>query len=247
MPDESAFTYIPGPDDSPLLFICDHASNALPADYGDLGLPASQFARHIAWDIGAAALTRTLTERFAAPAFLGAWSRLLIDLNRGADDPTIVMKISDGAIIPGNAGADEAETARRIARFHAPYHAALRAAIDARLAAGVAPTLISMHSFTPRWKGRARPWSVGVLWDRDARLAAPLIEALAAEGGFEVGDNEPYHGALVGDTLWTHGTMRGLPHALIEVRQDLIDDAAGVARMADVIERAARRALDAMV
>jgi len=242
-PDEQAFELIPGPADSPVLFLCDHASNAVPAAYGDLGLDAAQLQRHIAYDIGAAELTRMLAAEFKAPAVLGRWTRLLIDLNRGPDDPTIVMRLSDGALIPGNARADEAEFQRRIALFHAPYHAALTTAIDAALAAGVSPTLVSMHSFTPAWRGMPRPWHVGVLWDRDARLARPLLAAFEAEGDLVVGDNEPYHGALEGDTMWTHGTMRGLPHALIEVRQDLIGDAACVQRMAGIVARALRRAL----
>ena len=166
-----------------------------------------------------------LSERFIIfPAFLGAWSRLLIDLNRGADDPTIVMKLSDGSIIPGNVlgspEADRAEVADRIARIHAPYHAAISAALD-RI--GPEAVIVSMHSFTPSWKGRPRPWQVGVLYDRDTRLSAPLMTRLQG-AGFIVGDNEPYSGALKGDTLYQHGTLRGLPHVLIEIRQDLIAD-----------------------
>ena len=163
-------------------------------------------------------MTRALAGLYAAPAFLGGWSRLLIDLNRGADDPTIVMKLSDGSVIPGNAHADAAEVARRIAAFHAPYHGAIAAALDSM---GPDAVVISIHSFTPAWKGRPRPWEVGVLYDRDRRLADPLMRRLS-EAGFTVGDNEPYSGALEGDTLYQHGTLRGLPHALIEIRQDLI-------------------------
>ena len=135
------------------------------------------------------------------------------------------MKLSDGSIIPGNRrDAEAAEVARRIDTFHAPYHAAIAAALDRM---GPDAVVVSMHSFTPAWKGRPRPWEVGVLYDRDSRLAAPLM-AQAAEAGFAVGDNEPYSGALEGDTLYQHGTLRGLPHVLIEIRQDLIagDDAA---------------------
>jgi predicted N-formylglutamate amidohydrolase len=238
-----AFERLPGPAAAPLLFLCDHASNAVPDSHGDLGLEPAQFARHIAWDIGAGALTRALAAAFGAPALLGRWSRLLIDLNRGPDDPTIVMKISDGALIPRNAAATTEEVADRIARWHAPYHAAITTTIDASLAAGTAPTLVSMHSFTPAWKGMPRPWHVGILWDRDPRFAVPLIEAFAAEPGLVVGDNEPYHGRLEDDTMWTHGTLRGLPHALIEIRQDLIADAAGVTKMAEIVARAMRRAL----
>src|ERR1700757_4822019 len=125
---ENAFEAIPGVPGSRLLLLCDHASNALPE--GLLGLDPVLLATHIAHDIGAAAVTRALARAYGAPAFLGSWSRLLIDLNRGADDPTLVMKLSDGSIIPGNRDADAAEVARRIARFHAPYHAAIAAQLD---------------------------------------------------------------------------------------------------------------------
>ena len=128
---ESAFEFIPAmAAGAPILLLCDHASNSLPAAYGALGLPAHLFGTHIAYDIGAAHVTRALATAYGAAAVLGRWSRLLIDLNRGADDPTLVMKLSDGSIIPGNAGADAAEVARRIADFHAPYHAAISTEID---------------------------------------------------------------------------------------------------------------------
>jgi predicted N-formylglutamate amidohydrolase len=223
---------------SPLLLLCDHASNALPPDLGTMGLAPGLFSTHIAYDIGAAAVTRALAAAYGAPAVLGRWSRLLIDLNRGADDPTIVMKLSDGSIIPGNRDADGAEVARRIAAWHAPYHAAIAAELD-RIGTGA--VVLSLHSFTPSWKKVPRLWEVGILYDRDARLAAPLMARLA-EAGFVVGDNEPYTGALDGDTLNIHGTRRGLPHVLIEIRQDLIaDDAAAVqfaARLKPIIDTA---------
>jgi predicted N-formylglutamate amidohydrolase len=217
---ENAFEAIQATSESRLLFVCDHASNALPQ--GALGLDPGLLETHIAHDIGAAAVTRALAAAYGAPAFLGVWSRLLIDLNRGADDPTIVMKLSDGSIIPGNVlgNAEAAEVARRITAFHAPYHAAITAELDRM---GPEAVVISMHSFTPAWKGRPRPWEVGILYDRDRRLADPLMVRLE-EAGFVVGDNEPYSGALEGDTLYQHGTLRGLPHVLIEVRQDLIAD-----------------------
>jgi len=223
---------------SPLLLLCDHASNALPPEVGTLGLAPGLFSTHIAYDIGVAAVTRALAAAYGAPALLGRWSRLLIDLNRGADDPTIVMKLSDGSIIPGNRDAGTAEVARRIAAWHAPYHAAIACELD-RIGSGA--VLLSLHSFTPSWKKVPRPWEVGILYDRDARLAAPLMARLA-EAGFVVGDNEPYTGALDGDTLNIHGTRRGLPHVLIEIRQDLIaDDAAAVqftARLKPVLDAA---------
>ncbi|HVV93131.1 MAG TPA: N-formylglutamate amidohydrolase [Hyphomicrobiales bacterium] len=227
---------IAGEERAPLLLICDHASNALPPAYGTLGLQAAEFARHIAWDIGAAAVTRGLAQRLGAPAILTGFSRLLIDPNRGPDDPTLVMKLSDGAVIPGNARADEAEIAARVAAFHAPYHAAIGAALDMTLGRGQVPAILSLHSFTPRWKTFVRPWQAALLWDRDPRLAQPMIAALRAEG-LVIGDNEPYDGALENDTLYRHATARGLPHALVEIRQDLLGDEAGIETW---VERLAR-------
>ena len=223
---------VAGAHDCGVLFLCDHASSALPAEYGYLGLPAGEFERHIAFDIGAAELTRALARHFGAPALLTHFSRLLIDPNRGADDPTLVMRLSDRTIVPGNARISDAEIERRRQCFWQPYREAVAARIEAMLASGFAPAIVSIHSFTPVWKGLARPWEVAVLWDSDPRMAAPFIAALRAEG-LTVGDNEPYDGALVGDTLYAHATQRGLAHMLIETRQDLVGDAAGVAHWAE--------------
>ncbi len=163
-----------------------------------LGLPPEQLERHIAYDIGIEWLTRAMARRLGAPAILSRFSRLLIDPNRGPDDPTLVMRVADGALVPGNARIEAAEVEARKARFHAPYHGAIAAVLDAMLARGVAPVIVSLHSFTPVMKGVARPWQVGVLWDADPRLPDPLMRLLAAEGDLVVGDNEPYDGALAG-------------------------------------------------
>lgn len=223
-----------------MILLADHARNTVPAEYADLGLPHAQFQRHIAYDIGVEAVTRGLARVLGCPALMATYSRLLIDPNRGADDPTLIMRVSDGAVVPGNAGVDEAERERRIARFHRPYHAAIKAEIDLALAQGLDPVLVSLHSFTPTWKGIARPWDVGVLWDQDRRFAFYLLEAFRAGGELCVGDNEPYSGALEGDTLYTHGTSRGLRHGLIEIRQDLIARQSGVddwiSRLAPILE-----------
>ncbi|WP_406854767.1 N-formylglutamate amidohydrolase [Alsobacter sp. KACC 23698] len=218
---------LPGDPASGVVLLCDHASNAIPAEYASLGLPAGQLERHIAYDIGIAATTRRMAEILGCPAVFSTFSRLLIDPNRGEDDPTLVMRLSDGAVVPGNAKADRAEVERRLARFYRPYDRAVEAAIAASLEAGPPPMVVSMHSFTPAWKGAPRPWHVTVLWDADPRLPLPLIEALQAEGDLVVGDNEPYDGALAGDTINRHATARGLSNALIEVRQDLIGTEAG--------------------
>lgn len=212
-----------------LLFLADHASNAIPDDYGGLGLPTAALERHIAYDIGVRSLTVALAERFGAPAVLSRFSRLLIDPNRGLDDPTLVMRLSDGAIVPGNAQHDAAERGRRIARFWRPYDAAVGETIAAMRATGRLPIIVSIHSYTPVWRGWARPWHAGILWNRDPRLPVPLIAALRREPGLIVGENEPYDGALAGDCLDRHARVAGLPHVLIEVRQDLIAEAIGVA------------------
>lgn len=231
---------IEGAFDSGLILLCDHASNAVPPDLGDLGLPAAQFQRHIAYDIGAASVTRELARRLNAPAILTAFSRLIIDPNRGRDDPTLVMRLSDGAIVPRNRHVDEREVARRIARFYDPYDAAIGAMIDGAFRSGIEPAIVSTHSFTPFWRGWPRPWHVGILWDADGRLALPLIEGLRRDTALVVGDNEPYDGALAGDTMDRHATRRGLASALIEIRQDLIADAAGAhvwaKRFADLLQ-----------
>jgi predicted N-formylglutamate amidohydrolase len=218
-----SFEIVPGPATSRYVIVCDHASNAIPPEYAGLGLDPVQRKRHIAFDLGAEALTRALAAKLGAPAVLSRFSRLLIDPNRGDDDPTLVMKLSDGAIVPGNAGVDDAEVQRRIARFSAPYHAAISRTVDRTLAAGVTPTLFSIHTFTPIFHDGPRPWHCAVLWERDARFAAPLLEALRADTELVTGENEPYAGALEGDSMTRHGLDRGLPHAIVEVRQDLLE------------------------
>lgn len=226
-------TVIPGTVASGVVLLCDHASNAFPPELDRLGLPEGECLRHIAYDIGAAGLTRRLAGRLGAPAVLSGYSRLLIDCNRGADDPTLIMKLSDGAIVPGNRHVDAAEQARRIRLYYEPYHSAIDALIDQSLAAGIPPVLLSIHTFTPVWKGVPRPWHCGVLWDRDHRLPGPLLTALRAEPDLVVGDNQPYSGRLEGDCLCQHGTRRGLAHAIVEIRQDLVSDDAGEAHWAE--------------
>ena len=175
-----------------------------------------------------------------APAVLSTYSRLVVDPNRGLDDPTLVMRYSDGAIVPGNATIDAAEIARRSARFWAPYRQEIAAAADVMIGTGEPPALISIHSFTPVMRGFGRPWKIGILWDRDGRLAKPLIEALRAEPDLrkdDVGDNEPYGGGLPGDTIDAIATSRGLANALVEIRQDLIAESEDALRWAERIAR----------
>ncbi|AJY46344.1 N-formylglutamate amidohydrolase [Martelella endophytica] len=229
MPNVNAFEILDGEYDRGLVLLADHATARVPESYGNLGLDPSVFTRHIAYDIGVEMLTRKLAETLSCPAVMSTFSRLLIDPNRGEDDPTLVMKISDGAIIPANHPLSEEERHYRLDHFHRPYHTAVGGVLE-RVArqSGRVPLVLSIHSFTHAWKGVARPWHAGVLWDGDPRIARPLIDRLAAIEGVVVGDNEPYDGALKGDTMNRHCMETGIPHALLEVRQDLIGDEAGV-------------------
>ncbi len=228
-----------------LVILCDHASNALPQGYGTLGLPPAELQRHIAWDIGAAAVTRHLSAALDAPAVMTRVSRLLIDVNRGEDDPTLIMRLSDGAIIPGNRHLDEAEREARISRWYRPYDDAIKRTVSKVATTGRPPVLFAIHSFTENWKGVPRPWHVGVLWERDRRIAMPLLDALRREGDLVVGDNEPYPGQYEGDTLWRHATKDGLPFCSIEIRQDLIADEAGQTAWGNRIARILTEVLEA--
>ncbi len=227
MPYRSPFESLHEGGDTRLVLACDHASNAVPVPYDSLGLPAASFTRHIAYDLGVHDLVSALSGRLNAPAVLAGFSRLLIDPNRGEDDPTLVMRLSDGEIIPGNADADAAEIGRRLANYHRPYHAAIDAALDRALNAGVVPMLVSIHSFTPVWRGRVRRWHCGILWWGDKPTADFCLTYLRSMKDLTVGDNQPYSGELEGDCMDRHGNKRGISHVLIEIRQDLISTEEG--------------------
>lgn len=222
------FEIIDGDYDKGMVLLADHAMNRLPPQYGRLGLPDSAFLRHIAFDIGVERLTRRLAAMLGVPAVLGCFSRLLIDPNRGEDDPTLIMKISDGAIIPGNHPMTGEEWQIRLNTYHRPYHRAVEKTLARASASGRAPLVLSLHSFTPFWKNFSRPWHASVLWDSDDRAVLPLLSMLREAGDIVVGDNEPYDGALKGDTMYRHCMVPGIPHTLLEVRQDLIGDEAGM-------------------
>jgi predicted N-formylglutamate amidohydrolase len=219
-----SFEVIAGAARGGIMIMADHASNAMPVEFAGLGLPPEELQRHIAYDIGVEWLTLAMAEHLEAPAVLSRFSRLLIDPNRGDDDPTLVMRLSDGAVIPGNARIDRQGVEGRMRRFSLPYHHAVSSVIDAMTATGVIPAVVSIHSFTPCMKGRERPWHVGILWDSDPRLPLALLDVLRRDTALIVGDNEPYDGALKGDSMARHCISRGIAHILIEVRQDLIAD-----------------------
>jgi len=217
---------------------CDHAGRAIPCRLDGLGLPEHETWRHIAWDIGIAAVARKLSRLLDAAVILQTYSRLVIDCNRDPKAPSSIPEISETTEIPGNSGlTDTARTARINAVFR-PYHDTIAAALDRRKAAGRASVLVALHSFTPVFKGVARPWHAAVLYDRDARLARSLFELLSAEEGLVVGDNEPYRVTDLTDyTVPVHGERRGLPYVEIEIRQDQIAEPSG---QRDWAERLAR-------
>ena len=242
----SPFELVEGSRHRGLVLVADHAGRELPDEYGDLGLPAAEFDRHIAYDIGVEAVTRRLAAALDAPAVMARFSRLLIDPNRGEDDPTLIRQLYDGTVVPANYPMAGEERERRLERFYRPYHDAVAALVASVAAAsGAPPFIFSVHSFTPVMQGLSRPWHVGILWDRDDRAVTPLIEALAADPVLVVGDNEPYDGALRGDTMFRHAIVNGFAHALVEIRQDLIADDAGAeewaARLAPIVDAVNRR------
>ena len=230
---------------SPLIIICDHASNRVPAAYGDLGLPPMEFQRHIAWDIGTAGITEILARRFDAPAILSEVSRLLIDCNRRFEDPSLTPAISDGTEVPANRNVPMAERETRWRLYHQPYHQAIWAAIERKLARGQRPILVSIHSMTPVLKAIARPWQIAVCWLDDQRLSAPMLGALRARPGIKVGDNQPYRLDLHEDySVPVHAMRRGLKHLLVEFRQDEVADDSGQKRWADLFGDCLERVLE---
>ncbi len=218
----AGYRVLGGRSDAGIVLLCDHASNALPAEFGTLGLANSELQRHIAYDIGAAAITEHLSRMLGAPAVLSRYSRLLIDINRGDDDPTLIMRLSDGAVIPGNAQLTTVERRQRINTYWKPYHDAVARVVANCRASGRAPVIFSVHSMTNVWKGVPRPWHVSILWSDDDRLAAALLDGFRADDALVVGDNQPYHGSLEGDTLWQHARPHNLRSVTIEYRQDLV-------------------------
>jgi predicted N-formylglutamate amidohydrolase len=224
---------------APVLLVCDHASRSVPKALGDLGLPATAFDRHIAWDIGAADVARHLAEAFDAPLVMSGYSRLVLDPNRATDNPTSIPAVSDGQHVPANDGLAVRERTRRVVALFEPYHAAIATALAAFKRRRVVPAVVSVHSCTPVFQGFARPWHVGVLWNQDARLARPLIARLAAMKGIVVGDNQPYSGqGGEGYTVKRHAEAAGLPHVVLEIRQDLIDTRRGARKWAKVVAEA---------
>lgn len=234
--DVPPFEVINGEVSADLVFICDHASKVIPPDLDGLGLAPGDDEKHVAWDIGAGALTRLLANRFRVPAVLSGVSRLVIDCNRYLDDPASILTHSDDVAVPGNAHVTPEEAQRRAARFFHPYHDAIDGLLTRLIGLGRVPVLVSIHSCTDMMEGMQRPWHVGVLWNRDYRVAGPMLEILKRRDGIVVGDNQPYSAALIPCyTTEVHALKRGLPYVILEVRQDLIGDGDGVAQWGAIL------------
>jgi predicted N-formylglutamate amidohydrolase len=222
---------------SRFVIVCDHASNHFPTEYGFLGLADGERVAHIAWDPGALGIAHRLAQKLDAPLVYSTVSRLVIDCNRPLDAPDLIAEASETTRIPGNAKLSEAERQRRIARFYAPYHDAIEDVVEARLAERHATALVAIHSFTRVYRGAARPWEVGVLFDRDRTLADIMIEGLRSEG-LNVGVNEPYSPAdRVYYTLTRHAESRGLASVMLEIRNDLVGSDREEAEWADRFAR----------
>ena len=213
---------------SDLFFTADHAGREIPRRLGRLGLPDSEMTRHIAWDIGMRGVTERLSAELDATAVIQTYSRLVIDCNRDPGVPSAMPEISEHTTIPGNLWLSAADKSARVAAIFTPYHERIAALLDARAAAGRRTVYIAMHSFTPTFKGESRAMEIGVLYNRDARLASILLDLLRAEGDLTVGDNAPYAVSDLTDYgVPRHAEQRGLAHVEIEIRQDLLADVAG--------------------
>lgn len=235
---------------SPIVLICDHASNHLPPRFGTLGLAPGELVKHFAWDPGALATCRLLSQLLDAPLVYGRISRLALDVNRYPSDPDSIVTQGDGQPVPGNVGLSAAERARRAAEIYEPYHAAVEALIAQRLASRTLTAVIALHTFTPVMNGVTRPWHCGVIFAGDGRIGGPLVAGLRAERGLVVGVNEPYAPSdRVYHTMLRHGEARGLPAAMIEVRNDLVADSGGQAawakRLAPLLLGAAQACFEA--
>ena len=232
---------------SPLLLVADHAGVESPRALGRLGVATSEWQRHIAWDIGIAGLARLLSDALDATLIRQNYSRLVIDCNRPLDAASSIPEISELTPIPGNVGLSDAEKAARARPIFSPYHECIEAELERRRQAGRRSALIALHSFTPEFKGVARPWHVALLSNRDRRLAGRLLDLFKQESGLVVGDNEPYFVSDTTDyTIPVHGERHGLPHALVEIRQDLISEDSGQQQWAACLARVLPRAYELM-
>jgi predicted N-formylglutamate amidohydrolase len=230
--------------DSPLVFLCDHAGRRLPRALGNLGVPAGELERHIAYDIGIWPAARQLAAAFDAPLVAQTYSRLVIDCNRPTHVAQSIPEFSELTEIPGNVALSAAQRQARIDALFRPYHDRIEALLDARAAQGLATVLIAMHSFTPVYMGVSRPWTLGLLYNNDARLAGPLLDLMSQDSAHHIGDKLPYAVDDLSDySLPVHGERRGLLHVGFEIRQDLLGDARAQAGWAVWLETMLRRVI----
>ena len=221
--------------EQPVLLICDHASHRFPESLGDMGL--DPFARrcHLAVDIGAGPLTESLASSLGVSAVVHNYSRLVVDCNRQLMDPGAFLEYGDGILVIGNRNLHQADKDLRASALYWPYHCAIDEQVQRLSKVGPPPAFISIHSFTPVLNGESRSWQMGVLWDKDETMRKIFLEGFR-DAGYLVGDNEPYSGKAPQDfTIDHHAEEINLPHVGLEIRQDLIDDAAGVAKIAKVM------------
>lgn len=228
---------IEGDGRTPLLVLCDHASNTVPLSLGTLGIDPKDMARHIAWDVGARAVAERVALSFGGYAVFSGYSRLVIDCNRPLWSKTLVAEVSDGTKVPANRGLEWPAIAKRVEQLYLPYHLAVAEARGRFAANGVRPLVLFVHSFTPQMNGFARPWSIGVPHSSDDSVSRPFTEIMRRIGGFEVGDDEPYGFGDYSDdyTVVEHALSKGLKHLFLEIRQDEIAHEAGVILWSDRI------------
>lgn len=226
---------------SDIVLICEHASNHIPASFNDLGLPPEELTRHIAWDIGAASVTRSLSAMLDAPCFLGTYSRLLIDLNRPVGSSTSIPSRSEATDIPGNTTLGTDDRRRRIETIFDPFQSAISDYLDKRRQQGRATKIVAIHSFTPVFMGESRPWHAGILFNQSVTLGHNIIDQLSRITGLTIGANVPYVIERMSDyAIPVHGEERGLDAVLVEIRQDLIASAGGQAQWARYLHEALR-------
>ena len=244
--DEPSAVVVERPEStSPYLFVCDHAGNRTPRRLGTLGVQDKDLVRHIAWDVGACGLVEEFARRFDATLVKQVYSRLVIDCNRPLDAETSIAKISEGTVVPANQDPSREEVEARQREVFQPYHNTIASIIDKRLANKQPTILLAIHSFTPVYHGESRPWHVGLLYNRDARLAKLCRELLAEDETLCVGDNQPYSVDDFSDyTLPVHGEQRGIPYLLFEVRHDMIETEANQYRWAHRLAHTLERALE---
>ena len=235
--DPPTFTLFNVNGKSPVLLVCDHASNIFPLSMGDFGLKQKDMRRHIAWDIGAKNVTQIISKKLDAPAILAGYSRLVIDLNRKLGDPESIPEVSDSTSIVGNLKLTKKQKKEREEIFFWPYHKGISNFLKLMKTRGIVPIVFSVHSFTPYLGKNKRKWHVSVLWNRDPRIAIPLLDRLNSQSGphFLVGDNEPYSGRDTAFTIDFHAGAKGLPNCAIEIRQNLINTPKGAKKWASIL------------